>query len=162
MNTTASSNGPITFASVPETVNATSYRPFVVPSAFGPDTIVWNNPTGSDFFWHPGGAEGAWSRTSVALPADPGTRQPIVGLYDDVPVFSPSLIMALLDRDSVDPTPYVDDRTGELLPDVVEVQVPLPRSDIFWFGAGSTSELFWAGNQTTVTFRSIPDDVPIV
>jgi hypothetical protein len=161
INTTASTTAPITFRSVAEAVNASGYKPFVIPSVLGPDTIGWNNPTGADFFWHPAGAQGNWSRTSAPMPSDPGTRTPMVANFDDGVINNLSIVMLLLDRDNADPNPYSDPETGEPLPGVVESTVELPRSDVFWYGAGNTSgatELMWSGARTEATFRTMPVD----
>lgn len=60
------------------------YKPFIIPGMVGSDTIVWNNPAGSDAVWTPTGSTGTWSKNSGAWPgADMGVREPIVGYFDD-------------------------------------------------------------------------------
>ena len=75
-------DGGTSFTSYPLTINVTGYKPFVIPNLLGGDTIMWNNPGGTDVRWQTTGVE-AFSFVSVGWPEEMGARTPLVSGFDD-------------------------------------------------------------------------------
>ena len=146
-----------TYTNTGARVNGTTYQPFVLPGMTGADSIVWNNPYGADYIWSAKGYPGVWDYDDIRWPGpDMGTRRPYVGHFDDSigdlnGTVAVQLGAILLARLAGEPDPVV------AWPEETEVevsQVDLPRVDMFWFGAGTTSDWIWRTDDTSIDVQT--------